>query len=193
MILSEGSTFGISGSDQIRVTNITVSGHSVAGIKAGELGRIRMDDSIIEGNGVGVRGPLIVIKNSHINNNTGSGVESTLRGVKISNSLVLNNGGDGVATELGTDYANRAKVFYTTITGNGHFGLIGKSVTTKYAVVRQNGQDADCGDTVPCADVASVSVPRFRLSGCETSMQIPEEFSGPIPFGLPWGICTLDE
>src|SRR5687767_15910302 len=100
----------------------------------------------------------------------------------------MDNGGDGVATELGNAFANRVKAFYTTITGNGHFGLIAKSMTTKYAVVRQNSQDESCGDTVPCADVASVSVPRFRSSGCETSMQVPEEFTGPIPFGLPWGI-----
>jgi hypothetical protein len=191
-LISSGSTFGISGDGSVRVADVTVQGHEAAGIDAGELGRVRLDGVTLTDNGVGVSGARIRVKDSDISNNSGSGIVTTERGVKLLRTRVLGNGGDGVTTVFSPDLPNRVKVVYSTVTGNGHFGVLSKSIVTNHAVMRQNGQDIACGDTEPCADVGAVRPPNLRASTCDVSMQVPEEFSGPIPFGAPWGVCSND-
>ena len=94
-----------------------------------------------------------------------------------------------------TSYAvpNVARFRVNVFRQNGNFGIVAKNIAVTRAEVRFNSQNAECGDTRPCADVGAVHEPKFFVLACETSMVIPEEFSGPIPFGPPWGICTLDE
>jgi hypothetical protein len=191
-IVSAGSTFGISGDDRVRVSDVTISGHAAVGVKSGDIGRIRVDSSLVTGNGVGLRGPRIRVFDSDISGNSDSGVVATTRGVRLKRSFVRNNGGDGVATVLSDNLANRAALSYTNVTGNGHFGIIAKNVRAKRVVSRKNAQSGDCGGSVPCTDVAAVRIPNLKASACDTSMQIPEEFAGPIPFGESWGICTND-
>jgi hypothetical protein len=189
-IASSGSTFGVSGNDRIRVTGLTISGHASAGVNSGEVGGIRVADALITDNGVGIRGTRIRVRGSVIRDNVENGITATTRGVNIKESDVLDNGGDGIATVLSDDYGNLVKIVLSHVRGNGNFGIVAKNITVTRAEVRDNSQNLECGDTRPCADVGAVYEPKFFVLACDTSMMIPEEFSGPIPFGPSWGICS---
>jgi hypothetical protein len=191
-IVSNGSTFGISGDNRVRLTDVLVAGHDATGVKSGDFGRIRIDRSTITDNGIGVRGPRIKIEDSEVSNNASSGIVSTTRGVRVLRTSVIDNGGDGIATVLTESQANRAKLFDVVVTGNGKFGVIAKNVKGRAATLEANRQDSACGTSEPCADVASVKFPKMRHGTCEKSMRIPDEFSGPVPFGAPWGACDQD-
>jgi hypothetical protein len=191
-IVSAGSTFGISGEGAVLVSGVTIQGHGAVGVRGGDIGRVRIDESVITGNGVGVRGARIKISNSEIDANSGSGIVATTRGVKLDHSYVRDNGGDGVATVLNNPEVNRVKGYYMYVTGNGRFGVLAKNMSTSIAIIRNNRQDPACGDTDACADVGTIEPPHIKRTGCDTSMQIPEQFSGPVPFGPDWDVCDLD-
>jgi hypothetical protein len=191
-IVSGGSTFGITGDGSIRASDVQISGHEVAGVDAGELGRVRLDQVSVTSCGVGVSGPRIKLTDCEIDDNSSTGVLVTTRGAKLLRTQVRGNGGDGVSVTLNTPDANRATLILSSVSDNGHFGVIAKNVSTKNAFLRANSQADACGDTEPCSDVASVNSPRLNDTSCDTSMQVPAEFTGPIPFGVPWGVCSFD-
>ena len=192
IIASGGSTFGISGDDRIRITSVTISGHETAGINSGQVGGIRIADSVITHNGVGVRGTRIHVRNSTISDNRGSGIIATTRGVNMKGCTVEHNGEDGIATILTDDFGNVVKVSSSNVRFNGNFGIVAKNVSAKGVIVRSNSQDGNCDGQYPCADLAAVRRPHLSLVACSTSLQIPEELSGPIPFGPSWSVCDSD-
>jgi hypothetical protein len=191
-IVSAGSTFGVSGEGAVLLYDVTVDGHGAVGVRSGDVGRLRIEDSVIVNNGVGVRGARIKISRSVIDENSGSGVVATTRGVKLDHTYVRNNGGDGVATVLNNPEANRVKGYYMYVTGNGRFGVLAKNISAKIAVMSDNRQQPSCGVTEACADVGTIEPPRLKQTACQTSMQIPAQFSGPVPFGPDWGVCQFD-
>jgi hypothetical protein len=189
-IVSAGSTFGVSGNDRIRVNGLTISGHASAGINAGQIGGIRIADASITDNGVGIRGTRIRMRHSQIFENVGNGVTATTRGVNVRSSDVVDNGGDGIATVLSDDFGNVIKLAYSHVRGNGNFGVVAKNISVTLTDIRDNGQDPACGGSRPCAHVGAGRRPHIYANACDTSMVIPEEFSGPIPFGPSWSVCS---
>jgi hypothetical protein len=81
---------------------------------------------------------------------------------------------------LSDDFGNVVKISSSHVLRSGSFGIIAKNISAKHTQVQFNSQDSGCGTSHPCADLGAVRRPRFNLVACDTSMKIPEEFSGPI-------------
>jgi hypothetical protein len=286
-VAGAGSQFGILGSASVDVSEITITGHTAAGIRTGLIGGLTVEHATITGNGIGVESTRIKMSYSDVLNNTGSGIVSTAYGVNLrrvnatgngkhgvrtevtaedanrarltdctvndngeygviaknvralrstfndnglggvaadpattdQNRVLLNdcdasgnggsgvigkraklkrttvneNGLDGVSVEVTVDGSNRADLTDCTVNDNGQFGVIAKGIRYKATMVRSNGSHPDCGVTVPCVDLAAFTMPSYSAGSlCDTSLQIPESFTPPPPFGDPWGVCLDD-
>jgi hypothetical protein len=134
----------------------------------------------------------VLIRESAINGNTGSGLRSGGRSAKIDQSDVTGNGSSGVDGFDGCQGRVKVQVSNSTIDGNALYGVRADAldrctVRASDCQITGNGTDADCGVTLTCADVASCSLPSVRDTSCETSYDLGSGFPG-----TSWGVCSLD-
>jgi hypothetical protein len=194
-IIGGGSDRGIFGQDRVTLVDVEVSGHTSLGVRSECCGGMKLTRANIHDNGgTGIQSSKIKGRDSEIKNNGLHGIVSTYRGVRLKRCQIWNNGGSGLVTSTDTPEASRAKLVQTSILDNQEFGILAKQVTMIAVNVSGNSLDPDCGTTMPCADVASVGEPKLRGSDdhCDTSLMVPENLVGPIPFGPSWGVCDLD-
>ena len=194
-IVGGGSDRGIFGQDRVTLIDVEVSGHTSLGVRSECCGGMKLTRTYVHDNGgTGIQSSKIKGIDSRINNNGLNGIVSTYRGVRLKRCQIWDNGGSGLVTSTDTPEASRAKLVQTSILGNQEFGILAKHVTMIAVNVTGNSLDPDCGTTMPCTDVASVGEPKLRGldNQCDTSLVVPEELVGPIPFGPSWGVCDLD-
>ena len=194
-IISGGASFGVLADGRVKIDEVEeISGHSGTGVRSNSpKGGVRVDGSAIIQNGTGVSGSRVVVNTSSISSNTGNGIEATNRGVKTKLSMITENGRDGISAPLGSQETRRIFASNTEISGNAEFGMVARKAKLSLSFMFDNALDPDCQVTKPCADIGAVELPKIvRFSTCESSMQVPDEFSGSIPIGPPWGVCTND-
>jgi hypothetical protein len=169
-----------------KIRNSTITGNGTAGIEHGFFGhfkgsgKLRIDDSDISNNGIGVR------LREHANK------------LDLSSSTITGNIAQGVWTDTegfrGADGGERIRIRDSGISGNGLSGISVfvpsecEPVVVSNSTIAGNGLDAAvCGITETCADI-SVCVPP-ELSGvtCDTSYDTTSGFPG-----TSWGVCAVD-
>jgi len=172
-IESLGSQFGILGASRVRVENVSISGHGTAGIKTGTFGGCRVEDSTITGNGTGIESTRIKVSNSSVDDNTGTGIVSVSRGVKLGDGTsVSGNGRHGIRTDISAEDANRAVFSDCFVDGNGEFGVIAKNVKAKRTTFNANGLGG------VSADLSSPTPNRAQLTDCEVNLNGETGVSG---------------
>jgi hypothetical protein len=190
---------------RMRVYGSTISANGMEGIRA-QLG-IYLVDSEVSGNGGGGvlndgdlgedkpdHPPIYhcsstIIRNSQIHDNTGFGIQSGGRSIKVSDSQVYLNSGEGIAGR--SMCRGKLSVSDSTVTDNGLHGLVmnEEDSTTRASGVTAtgNGTDASCGVSQVCADVATIVEPTVVGSTCETSYVLDSGMPG-----SSWSVCSLD-
>jgi hypothetical protein len=135
---------------------------------------------------------------------------SARTGIRLTRSDVTGNQGRGMVNFLNIFKPSQVKIARGTIADNGPFGVSattavianGAAVTghTQYGVsadevslqgtasVLSNATDAECGNSISCADINSSAAPTLTSAAtCGTSLVTD---SG-IP-GTSWGVCASD-
>ncbi len=182
--------------NRARLTDCIVDGNSEYGVIAKNVRALR---TTFNDNGLGgvAADPAttdqnrVQLSDCDASGNGGSGVIG--KRARLKRTTVNGNGLDGVSVEVTPEGSNRADLSDCTVNDNGQFGVIAKSIRYKATMVRNNGSDPACGVTVPCVDLAAFTIPSYSGGSlCDTSLQIPDSFTPPPPFGDDWGVCLDD-
>ena len=203
----DGAGYGFFASELL-VSDSTVT-NATNGLFGGSL---RLDRVTVTGaTGIGVKTFRAVIRDSHIDDNPGTGidVESGDFGLlKLSSSTVSGNG------QRGIDADAKVKLKNTSVTDNGLEGIYNMNLvrltdgsvvagngldgvwvddddcprlTVRESTVTGNGIDATCGVSRTCADLSSCAAPSVAKSTCDHSYDTTSGFPGST-----WDVCTLD-
>jgi hypothetical protein len=98
-LIGAGAPVGIEADAVVTVTNGVIRGFGV-GIEA--AGDVTLDNVRVAKNGTGLAGGVdgtFDVRHSFVNENTGNGIETSMRGVTVTDSQVNGNGGDGIHAE----------------------------------------------------------------------------------------------
>lgn len=184
---------------RLRIFDSTVSSNGGDGLVGAEhVQRCTVQDNA--GMGVWSRG-FIKVKSSTVSGNGSDGIHvfspsyaSVVNRVRVLHSTVTNNLGHGITFSDPPPNNNIvvATVVGSTVTGNGLMGAQSQNrLVVRTSIITGNGTDPSCGVTTPCADIASLAPPRFKLvpgvNQCDRSYVLE---SG-LP-GADWGVCALD-
>jgi len=192
--VKESVGFGINGlGGALQVRDVALFDNAFSAVQCAGPCKV-WGPAVMMNNGTGIRaGGKVIIRDLPIIGNTGFGIdarnsEGTAR-VDMHESVITGNGA-GVVVDKG------AKVFSSTISNNGDFGLQAgqtgcphkTSVVIKNSTLIDNDSDPDCGVTQTCFDVSSCIVPpRVKVSTCDHSYVTDSGFPG-----SDWDVCALD-
>lgn len=159
----------------------TVTGAEEDGIVA--LKTLKVNGITVTNNGFsGVKGGLVaIVTNATLTGNVRAGAQG-LRRVKLIDTVSEGNG-TGVAGSV-------VDLVRVSITGNRIGGALGDRVHASDSTIIDNHSGADCGVTLPCADIESPSdarKPRLKNVVCGTSYKGPSTLPGDT-----WGVCGDD-
>jgi hypothetical protein len=165
-------------------------GRGITVVYAGYGGKLRLSESTVSGSGdYGVSGIKVLVADSTISDNAGTGVFSSSAGDYEAHLSIQRSVVSGNDSGVGMDQQNGGNVTDSTVTNNVRFGIRSFGPTrVRASQVTGNGTSAECAVTIPCADIGAADPPVVDgRSTCDASYV---EGSG-IP-GTTWGVCTQD-
>ena len=177
-----GGEYGVLCHGSCKVVNGTVEGAREDGIAA--IKNLKVINVTSRDNGfTGVKaGAAVYVERSTLTGNVRSGAQG-LRRVKFKNVVSRDNG-------FGTDGNALVVLLDSQIFDNAKGGVWSDRIVAKRSTIRDNHSGAECGVTLPCADLHSPlegRAPKLKESTCETSHR-----GGTFITGETWGVCSLD-
>ena len=177
-----GGEYGVLCHGSCKVSNGTVEGAREDGIAAIKV--VKVYKVTVRENGfTGVKGGVAAfVERSELIGNARAGVQG-LRRIKLNNVVSRENG-------AGANAGESARIIDSDIFDNARGGVAAARIVATRSTVTNNHTGAECGITLPCADLESPPEgkrPRLKDSTCETSHK-----GGTAITGESWGVCTLD-